>query len=259
MNEQDTSVVDYQESAQDDAVQASDEPQAFSQLLEEKPEEQNSQDGGDDSGERVSGGIRGRLLASENKGYERGKQEAQAAWEQEKAKYEERLARLEEIEIKQEARELAAKEKVSEALAERLIRAERGKPAPQITEEQPKAQERPRDAQGRFVSTQQNSADARAQELMTQAQNIQRMTGQNVLDVFNSDESVRRRVASGEIDFYDLAREMSQATNDRRRVPPVVPRTTGGTHTSTVQDLTDDQFDRLDRNLQNGVVYDMRR
>ena len=72
-------------------------------------------------------------------------------------------------------------------------------------------------------------------------------------------EEVQRRIGSGEIDFYDLAREMQQGST-KKRVPPVVPRTSGNTaHANGVMDLSDAQFDRLDRALEEGTVYDMRR
>lgn len=270
MYDDNTSVdMDFSESVQDDAAQAQEESTtAFSDLLNgSEPEEQNSQDGeqagGNDEDANLSGGIRGRLMASERKGYTRGQQEAEARWQQERAQYEERLSRLEELEIKQDAQTLAQQEKISVALAERLIRAERGKPAAAVQEtQQSQQQERPRDAQGRFVSQQQSrqtQQDARVQELYQQTRNIQRMTGMDLLSVFNSDEEIQRRIGSGEIDFYDLAREMQQGST-KKRVPPVVPRTSGNTaHANGVMDLSDAQFDRLDRALEEGTVYDMRR
>lgn len=268
MENLENSVESFDESAYDDGTQVHEEEQdtsvAISSLLEGAKEDEASQESApeekDEGADKVSGGIRGRLLAADRKGYERGQQEAQRQWEQERAKYEERLSRLEDIEIKQEARELAAKEKISESIAERLIRAERGKPAPvQQQEHTQTTQDRPRDSQGRFVAQERSQSDQRAKELFAQAQNIKRMTGQDVMERFNSDEQVRRRVARGEIDFYDLAREMSESDGGRRRVPPVVPRTLGGAHSSTIANLSDAQFDLLDRNLDEGVVYDMRR
>ena len=264
MNDLENPVVDegFEESAQDDAVQASqsDGTQAFSSLLEKASEEQNSQDDagkGEEEAHDNSGGIRGRLLASEQKGYKRGQEEAQAAWQQERARYEERIAALEDLEIRDEAQKLAASEKISVSIAERIIRAERGRPAPVKQEKAAPQDTRPRDAQGRFVS-QQSDVDAKAKSLMDQAQNITRMGGPDVVSIFNSDKEIQRRVASGEIDFYDLAREYGNTP--RKNTPPVVPRTSSdGGHMRTVSSLTDKQFDELDRNLAGGAVYDMRR
>ena len=253
------SVVDFEESVQDDAAQASQESQEsqvqpISEFLHEAPEGEEPQDGA--SNEKVNSGLKGRLLASEKKGYDRGKQEAEAAWQQEKAQYEARISKLQELEIKDQARTLAKEQHISEELAERIVRAEAGVPRPQ--QEQTQQNQQPRDAQGRFVS---KDADYRAyaDKLLEQASHIKDLTGIDVMSIYNQDDDVKRRIASREIDFYGLAKEI-QSKPAQRKMPPVVRGSNGSTARSHgIASLTDDQLDELDAQLERGVVYDMRR
>ena len=86
---------------------------------------------------------------------------------------------------------------------------------------------------------------------------MKRLTGIDVMDAFNSDDDIRRRIASREIDFYDLAEELKEPS---RRVPPVVRSSTGDTTRHRgIASLSDEQFDELDRRLEGGARYDMRR
>ena len=254
-----SSVDNFEESVQDDAVQAPEETgtqtQGISEFLNaaeqegEQPQDRPAQQ------ERVSGGIKGRLLDSERKGYDRGKSEAEAAWQAEKAQYEARIQKLMEYEIKDEAKKLAEQEHISEAIAERLIRAERGVPgSAQPTEPTQSAQ--PRDAQGRFVSRTQDDSEAYAQKLLDQANTIKRLTGQDMMALYNSDKSIQDRILSREVDFYGLAEEM----RGQKQMPPVVRSANGQANRHrSIADLTDEQFDELDRRLEQGAVFDMRR
>lgn len=256
MYEDTTVEQEFTESAQADAVQAPEqEASTLTDLMDEMPEEaaEASQDG-KESKQELSGGIKGRLLASEKKGYERGRSEAEAAWAEERKGYEARISALQELELKEEAKKLAAEEGISEAIATRLLRAERGLKPP--AESAPAQQ--PRDDRGRFVEdTARKENDAYAQKLMAQAEAVKRLTGIDVMEAFNSDDDVKRRIASREIDFYDLADEMKEPA---RKVPPVVKASSGDTSRRRgIMSLSDEQFDELDRRLEKGAHYDMRR
>lgn len=257
MTEMESTVgTDILESAQDDAAQAQDESIAFSEALSDAAEGQQPQEAEEQTqGAKASGGIKGRLMESERKGHDKGYAEGQAAaraeWETMKADYDARLARLAEYELQHDAEELSKAEGCSVELAKRILRAERGMPTPA-----PK--EQPRDAQtGRFVK-QESMADDRAKTLYEQAQNIKRMSGVDVLAIFNGDSEVRSKVASGEMDFFDVAREYGQ---DRRHSTPPVTRSgqAGIASERSIKNLSDDEFDRLDRLLAGGASIDMRR
>lgn len=259
------SVETFDESVQDDAVQAHEEDgiqetaTPISDFLSQAGEDTDSSVSQEPTQRKENGGIKGRLLDSERKGYSRGKTEAEAAWQAEKAEYQARIQKLEEYEIKEQARELAKQENISEAFAERVIRAERGVPQAQgNAESKPEAQ--PRDAQGRFVSREQNDANTYANELLKQAETIKRLTGTDMMALYNSDKTVQNRILSREIDFYGLAEEMREQPQQRKGTPPVVKAANGsGYHHRGIADLTDEQFDELDRRLEQGAVFDMRR
>jgi hypothetical protein len=259
--------LDEFQSVPDDAVQAETQQDGSIGLTEalmeagegDAPQEPAEHEAPKEGGTKPSGGIKGRLLESERKGYERGQSEAQAAWQAEKAQYEERLQKLTEYELRDEAKKLAAKEHISEDFAMRVLRAERGL-APKA------ADTRPRDAQGRFTAQEpaesqpQRSVEDRAKELFTQAQQIERMGGPDVMAIFNGDASLRKRVADGEIDFFDIAREYGGGGRKARQAPPAVRGSyAGGAQTRGIGDLSDEEFDRLQSRLEQGVSIDMRR
>ena len=255
------SVENFEESVQDDAVQVPEEttgPKGISEFLNETVEQEDTQSQDRPAQqERVSGGIKGRLLDADRKGYDRGKSEAEAAWQAEKAQYEARIQKLMEYEIKDEAAKLAEQEHISVAIAERLIRAERGVPG-SVQPETPKTDPQPRDAQGRFVSRSQDDSQEYAQTLLDQANTIKRLTGQDMMALYNSDKTIQDRILNREIDFYGLAEEMRDG--GQKRMPPVVRSSNGQTARHRgIADLTDEQFDELDKRLEQGAVFDMRR
>ena len=78
------------------------------------------------------------------------------------------------------------------------------------------------------------------------------------MQAINADEDMKNRVLSGEWDFYDVAESMASPQHNS----PVPVRTSnGGTSPSAVSisGMTDDQFRRLQANLANGRIYDMRK
>jgi hypothetical protein len=254
--------VDLGESVQDAAVQAPEEntassgQQNLSTFLDQASEEEPSQDGAQE--QKPTGGIKGRLLASEQKGYSRGKAEAEASWQQERDRYEARIAELQEYEIRDEAKKLADAEHISLAIAERLIRAEKGLPARQQTPEQQPRQDQPRDEHGRFTARDSGDSDvqAYAKQLLDQATQIKRLTGLDVMSLYNSDDTVKRRISSREINFFDLAEEMK---NGSRKMPPVVRASNGTTDGKKgILGMSDAQFERMDELIDQGVRFNVR-
>ena len=72
MEEMDFTVDHPQESVQDDAVQASEGTQGISEILNEGQEGAQAPQDGSSDGREESGGIKGRLMAADQKGYKRG-------------------------------------------------------------------------------------------------------------------------------------------------------------------------------------------
>lgn len=259
------------DSVQDDAAldQAADDgAMALSEALSELSggQEETAESADDTAAEEsaqteapVDKGFKGRLNQVERRGYERGKKEAQDAWQAERAEYEARLAKYAEMELKQEAAQLAKDEGISESIALRLLRAERGIPAPK--EEAPvKDSSQPRGADGRFVAKQQEQSQpdavhARAELLMGQAETIKKATGIDVLELFESDPEIKRKVASGEWDFTDVA--AAQREQPRRRAPGVARTPNGASYNGkSIASMSSDEFRKLDDMLARGYTFD---
>lgn len=272
----DTQTVEEQQfdSVQDDAALdqvANDGAMALSEALSElSGEQEEHEEHADESASEesvreesaVDKGFKGRLNQVERRGYARGRKEAQDAWQAERAEYEARLAKYAEMELKQEAAQLAKDEGISESIALRLLRAERGMPAPK--EESTQAQQ-PRGADGRFVPrqqpeqteqpTQQSAVHARAEQLMAQAETIKKATGIDVLELFESDPEIKRKVASGEWDFTDVA--AAQREQPRKRAPGVARASNGASYSGkSIASMSTDEFRKLDDMLARGYTFD---
>lgn len=198
-------------------------------------------------------GIKGRIHAAEAKadkaGYDRGRAEALKEWEAKKAEYEERLAKYAEMELEADAKELAAKEHCSVDFAKRILRMERGLPAsetPKTPKPSPVAPKRQTDIQ------------ARAQALYTQAQEVQKQYGIDVLELFQKDDAVKAKISSGEWDFKDVALNALSSRQNTKKATPAPVRSGGGKSTKGGLDFTnmsDADFDKFNEQIRKGAVF----
>jgi len=199
-------------------------------------------------------GIKGRIQAERAKadrsGYERGKAEAQREWEKQKADYEARLAKFAEMELDAEAEALANKEHCTIDFAKRILRLEKGLPAPAA-----QAQPAPQPA------SQQSNVEQYARMLYAQAQDIQKQYGFDVMEFYNSNPDVKQKVNSREWDFKDAALfAMKNAPTTEQHKPTPAPvragaspaRTSGGIDFDS---MTPEQFARFNAKLAKGEVY----
>lgn len=253
------------ESVSDDAAQAPEtNADSLSVALEQiapTTDVEAGQQGGDDELEMPADkGMRGRVKQFEQRGYNRGLKEAESKWAEKERGYQERLAKYEQMELENEAKEFAQKNNVPENFALEYLRMKKGMP---VTEQ-------PRDDAGRFASQQSAAVDsatetaqARARTLMTQAEAFEKMTDgavtrDAILDAFQNDADVHQKVVSGEWDFTDVGRSLGNAS---QRSAPRVSRSasTGKIGTSTFLSMSEDDFARFDRQISQGAVYDARR
>lgn len=94
--------------------------------------------------------------------------------------------------------------------------------------------------------------DVRAQILARQAQKIKANYGVDVMAMYQEDPNVKRKILSGEYDFYDVL--------ESTKAPPSPVRTpNGGYSAASVSSMSDEQFRRLQENLAKGRKYDMRK
>lgn len=243
-------------SVQTDAAQAQETTQTLTDMIQAEgaahaeAAPQDSQDG-KGAYKDVSGGLRGRLLEAERKGekrgYDAGRQAVEEAYAERFRAMEEKLSRLDEYELREDAAKLAKEEGCSEKLAMRILRAERG------MQETPK----PRDEAGRFARKEpkpepQEEAPASdlASFLWRQAESIKRRTGVDAMALFaNADADVKSRIAAGEMDFEDLVAGAHSAPPVLRAAPPA----------RRVTEITDADYDKIHDYVMKGGVIDLTR
>lgn len=271
MEEMTNAVVNAQQSAPNGTEQAADnEVLALSEVLgataedEATTESQEAEATEQTAAPKLNGGIKGRLLESEKKGYEAGRNAAMAEWQAEKARMLEEAEvykrELNEHKVSEYAAKIAKDEGCSLALATRLARMELGLPA-QAAQEPSQPQRDP--ATGRFVKNDapaaNNDAQARAQFLYDQAETIKRATGFDAMALFGSDPEVQKAVLSGQKDFADIAKEYGGTPTAKRTPSPVRTSGEGQVVARSFKDMTDEQFDALQDKLSHGRYIDLRR
>lgn len=174
------------------------------------------------------------------------------------ARYEKMLAPLRESMMDRQAQELVdSGEFKSLDRAKEYVRLKGGD-----LSAEPVHQPQPRDEQGRFQSQQPTGNDAqhraRADLLARQAQKISMKTGVDVMAAFNSDPDIKQKVISGEWDFYDVADHL--ASGQQRRMPSAIRNPNGAlAHDQTIANMSDAQFEALQRNLAMGKRYNVSR
>ena len=95
--------------------------------------------------------------------------------------------------------------------------------------------------------------EMRAQTLVVQARTIQRLTGVDVMSLYNADVEVRNHVLSGAWDFVDVYKSMNLSP-----APPAPVRTAnGGVGTLNVNAMTQSQFVKLNELLKMGGTVAM--
>ena len=173
--------------------------------------------------------------------------------------FESTLAPIRESMMERQAEQLVASgEFKTKEIALEYVRLKGGNVSVAAPEQQTQAA--PRDAQGRFAPRQQQSedsrnamADARADLLAKQADKIKARTGVDVMALFQQDQNVKQRILSGEWDFYDVA----EAVGKQRGSVPMPIRSANGAAIgpTTIAEMTDAQFAKLQENLAAGKVY----
>jgi hypothetical protein len=167
------------------------------------------------------------------------------------AQFEAQYAPIRERLLEMDAMELVKKGEVKNLeLAKELLRYRNG----QQPVSEPKA-EQPRNEQGQFTSQQDKIESAKIEQhvdmLYHQAQKIKASGGPDVIAAFKENEDIKNRVISGEIDFYDLAEELSKP----KKKPPAPMRSPNGANAQTkgsIMSMSDKQFDALVKAVQGG-------
>lgn len=173
-----------------------------------------------------------------------------------RAEYESQFAPLRERLYEMEAQELVRSGKVKDLeTAKELVAYRNGQPkaAPQASP----GDDQLRDDKGRYASREDAATSAQISMLQHQADQIKSRGGPDVIAEFQSNEEVRKAVIKGEMDFYDVAEKMKS-----RKRPPSPSRTPNGANSygpTTIENMTDEQFARMDKMLDEGVRIGMKR
>lgn len=212
---------------------------------EEKPAEQ-------------SAGEPGYIKQRVNKAVEKAVRETEARM---RAEFERQMAPIREKMLTDEARELVRQGTVKDLdTAKELVRYRQGL-APEKKEETQQRQEQPRNSQGQFVAqgNQDPKEDPKIQAkvdlLAHQADKIKKQRGVDVMKEFNNNEEARKKIFSGEWDFYDLAEEMSQGNKQKPPAPMRSPNGASGDQKGTISSMSKEQFARLEQKLKEGARY----
>ena len=114
----------------------------------------------------------------------------------------------------------------------------------------------PRQANGQFAPKQDPATTAKIDMLSHQAYKIKAETGLDVIEVFSSNKEIKDKIVNGEMDFYDLAKQMQSQT---KRKPPAPSRSPNGasgqTASNAIDTMSDEQFERMERKISQGARY----
>lgn len=165
------------------------------------------------------------------------------------AQFEKQLAPFREQALNAEAQELVRSGKVKDLeTAKELVRYRQGQP-------QEQKQDQPRNAQGQFQEKEDPATKARINMLQHQADRIKGNGGPDVTAAFNSNPDVREKVISGEWDFYDVADYLKSSQKRRAPAPMRSPNGASGMNMNAIDSMSDEQFDRMEKNIDRGVRY----
>ena len=119
----------------------------------------------------------------------------------------------------------------------------------------------PRNEQGQFMSQSQAEEMARTEErikmLKVQAEYIKEDTGLDVIAEWNRNPEIKQAVMDGEMDFYQVAKQMQ----GKKRPPSPMrsPNGVNGVGPQSITSMSDAQFKKLDKMLDQGVRFTIKR
>ena len=118
---------------------------------------------------------------------------------------------------------------------------------------QPQPQAQPRNSQGQYAPKEDPATSARIDMLAHQVDSIKAKTGMDVISVFESDPDIKRKVISGEMDFYDVAELMRGQQRRRPPAPMRSPNGASGQQSNAITSMSDEQFRRLEKRISEGA------
>ena len=235
----------------EDVVEEEGEPEeSLDSVTEEEQPAENSEKP-EKQGTSEPGWIKQRV----NKAVQKAVAEALA---QQQAEFERQMAPIRAKMLEDEAQELVRSRKVSDIeTARELVRLRQGQggaPAAQTKTEQPRTQN------GQFAQKEDPATSARIGMLQHQADRIKGNGGPDVIAEFQNNEEIKKKVISGEMDFYDVADYLRDQKPSRKRPPSPMrsPNGASGTNPNAIDSMSDEQFDRMERKIKEGARYTLK-
>ena len=174
------------------------------------------------------------------------------------AMFDQQMAPIRAKMMEDEAQELVRSRKVGDIeTARELVRLRQGQ---NVQPEQPKAQEpvQPRNEQGQFAPKDDPVVSARIEILGHQADTIKAKTGIDVISEFENNKEIKDAVISGKMDFYDVAEQMKAQQQTKKPPAPMrSPNGASGQNRNAITDMSDEQFDRMERKIREGARYSL--
>lgn len=218
-----------------------EEPQEESITLEEaltgeKPTEDTQGTGGSAEEQKEPGYVQKRISKAVEK--------ATASLQSELAALRAQMEPLREYQLTAEAQELVRTGKVKDLeTAKELVRYRQGNPP------QPAQQPEPQQPQNDPV------LQTRIDMLQHQADRIRSSGGPDVIAEFKTNEEIRTKIVSGEMDFYDLAEQMKAPGRRKTSSPMRSPNgASGASHSFDFENMSSEQFAQLDKKIQEEGV-----
>jgi hypothetical protein len=120
---------------------------------------------------------------------------------------------------------------------------------------QSKAEEQPRNQNGQFAPKGDPVMQAKIESLAKQADKVAEKTGLDVVGEFEKNPDIKKRVISGELDFYDVADMMKQAPKKKAPTPMRSPNGASGANRNAIDTMSDEAFHRMEKNIAEGKRY----
>lgn len=160
--------------------------------------------------------------------------------------------------LEMDAQELVRSGKVKDLeTAKELVRYRQGQPAQQPAPNGGQDNQM-QQANGQPAQQRDPAVQARIDMLQHQADYIKSKNGPDVIAEFKSNAEVRQKVIDGKMDFYELAEQMRTT----KKKPPSPMRSPNGANSigpTTIESMTDAQFRKMDKMLDEGVRFSVKR
>ncbi len=168
------------------------------------------------------------------------------------AMFEKQMAPIRAKMIEDEAQELVRSRKVADIETARELVQFRQGIAPAA---EPESQ--PRNEKGQYTSNNDAVTAARIDMLRHQADRIKADSGLDVIAEWNSNKEIKEAVINGEMDFYDVAKQMGKP---KKRPPSPVrsPNGASGQSANAIDSMSDAQFEKLEKRIREGARFTLR-